>query len=385
LTRAAWPLLVAAAGAAAQNAPAFDPVVAHFLEYRAAIERNDLVGAEVAGAAALAASEQTQSTRTAVLALNLANVRLDLGEGHDALTPARTAHGLATSSADAGVDPKLSALTLGRAKLAAKAPGGGEELLQAIATAEADPALGAAAYHAAVELGQWALRNQQPVTARSAWSSAANLSSTTSDPAFSRASALIGIGIAIFLQPGRLRAADAQEASDALTSAGALLKPAAYAETPVGGLTAGQVVFAQALAWRTALYVRLGMDGGARPEPPAKADATDFVTDQCNMRPINRVQVTNFLRWEGRTRFRFGAVVAHLAVSEDGTIGTRTIAAVIPPDALDEGVQGVIPPGTLRETVQAKLGEVRIEKDPDNPASCRMPSSFYFTVPLVFE
>lgn len=161
--------------------------------------------------------------------------------------------------------------------------------------------------------------------------------------------------------------------------------PAAYAETPAGALTAGQVVFAQALAWRTALYARLETYGEARPKPPAKADVPDFVTDQCNMRSVNRTQSSYILRWEGPTRFRFGAVVAHLAVSEDGTIGTRTIAASIPPNALDEGVQGVIPPGTLRETFQAKLRDVRIEKDPENAAGCRMPSSFYFAVPLVFE
>jgi hypothetical protein len=135
---------------AQQPAPAADPVVSNFREYRAALERNDLAAAETAAATALTASEQAQGARTAALALNLANVRLALGDNRDALTPARTAHRLAASSADAGVDPRLAALTLGRAELAANEPDGGERLVRAIAAAEADPALGAAAYDAAV-------------------------------------------------------------------------------------------------------------------------------------------------------------------------------------------------------------------------------------------
>ena len=80
------------------------PIVAHFREYRAALERNDLPAAETAAAAALAASEAAHGSRTAVLALNLANVRLELGGEYDALTPARTAHALATRFRGSGVD-----------------------------------------------------------------------------------------------------------------------------------------------------------------------------------------------------------------------------------------------------------------------------------------
>ena len=53
LTRAAWPLLAAAmtsASSAQQGAAFVDPVVAHFREYRAALERNDLETAEAAAA-----------------------------------------------------------------------------------------------------------------------------------------------------------------------------------------------------------------------------------------------------------------------------------------------------------------------------------------------
>lgn len=75
-----------------------DPALANFREYRAALERNDLSAAETAAAAALAASE-----------------------------------------APTGVDPRLTALTLGRAEVAAKERAGDRRLVAAIAAAETDP------------------------------------------------------------------------------------------------------------------------------------------------------------------------------------------------------------------------------------------------------
>src|SRR5690606_22172944 len=115
------------------------PVIVNFREYRAALERNDLPAAEKAAAAALAASEASNGRRTAVLAFNLATVRLELGGDYDALDPARTAHRLATADDDSGLDGRVATLTLGRAELAANEKrDGSRRLIAAIPEAEND-------------------------------------------------------------------------------------------------------------------------------------------------------------------------------------------------------------------------------------------------------
>ena len=90
--------------------PATDPVVAHFRDYRAAIDRQDFAAAETAATAALEASEAGKGSRTAVLALNLALLRLTLAEPAAAHAPAARAHELATSRTETGVRSKSPCL-----------------------------------------------------------------------------------------------------------------------------------------------------------------------------------------------------------------------------------------------------------------------------------
>jgi hypothetical protein len=379
----ALPLLAATAASAQQAPAAVDPIVARFREYRAALERGDLPAAETAAAAALAASEAARGNRTAVLALNLANVRLELGADYDALTPARTAHELATS--DSAVDPLLASLTLGRAEIAANERTGSRRLIDAIAAAQADAALAGEVQGAAVALGQWTLDAQDYATAQDAWATAGKLAAATVDPTFARAYALTGEGAAIFLRNARPReqqtgtrmarisTPDAQAASDAFGLAQALLMPAAYAETPPGAkLTAGQVAFAQAMAWQGALFARIESLDEPLPVPASTLGIPAYDrSGECAMRSSNTGPEIEYPT-EALFRYGVGAVVAHFALDADGGVRARTIAASIPP-------------GPLADAVEAALPQWRVEKDPRAAAGCRVPASYYVMVRFVLQ
>ena len=386
MMRAVWALLLAASTASAQpGAAPVDPVVANFREYRAALERNDLPAAERAAAAALMASQAAQGPRTAVLALNLAHLRLELGGDYDALSPARTAHALATASTDAGVDPVAAALALGRAEVAAGDAAGAARLHGALAAAEANSALQIDAYNAAVTLGTAAIDAKDYDSARRAWATAARLAQATDDPPFSRARALTGEGAAIFLaaadrgaapsadQAAVLARADAQAASDAFATAQRLLMPAAFAAMQGSTLSAGQRAFAQAMVWQSALLAKIQSANGALPAAPTfGGDMPPFDDNAlCRMRTIRNGAQVEYPP-EALERFGVGAVVVHLALDTNGAITQRTIAAAIPP-------------GVLADSVEKVADEWRIEKDPSSVAGCRIPSSAYVNVRFVLE
>src|SRR5262249_11451287 len=83
-------------GAAFAQTPASDPVMANYHAYRAAMNSGDFAAAEAAAAAALNASETRDGDggHTAVLAENLAVVRLYQHEPATAYAPALRAYRL---------------------------------------------------------------------------------------------------------------------------------------------------------------------------------------------------------------------------------------------------------------------------------------------------
>jgi hypothetical protein len=384
--RLGWLFVAFAAPAAAQQASS-DPVIVNFREYRAALERNDLPAAEKAAAAALAASEATNGRRTAVLALNLATVRLELGSEYDALEPARTAHELATAGADSGVDPRVATLVLGRAELASdEERDGSRRLIAAIPAAEGDSAIAADVYSAATALAQWALETREYNTAESAWATAERLADTTDDPTFARARALTGRGVAIFLRsanPQELQTGtrlnrestpEAQAAADAFASAQSLLMPAAYAEAPPGArLTAGQAAYAQAMAWQGALLARQETLNEAAPValPTLQSIPVYDGRGLCRMRAFNGGPELEYPT-EALFRYGVGAVVMHFALEPDGAVRSRTIAASVPP-------------GPLGEAVAATLDNWRIEKASGSATDCRAPPSLYYVIRFVLQ
>jgi predicted negative regulator of RcsB-dependent stress response len=93
-------------------------LMTHYRAYRAAFEAGDLATAETEAAATLQASvaRDGEGGRTGVLALNLAQVRLQRGRVAEAYAPALQAFTIASARPDAGVDPLLARLVLGRSE-----------------------------------------------------------------------------------------------------------------------------------------------------------------------------------------------------------------------------------------------------------------------------
>ena len=390
LTRAVWPLLAAAmtsASSAQQSTAPVDPVVAHFREYRAALERNDLEAAEAAAAAALAASEASSGRRTAVLALNLANVRLELGGQYDALPPARAAYRLATSSADSGVDPVAAALTLGRAELAVGQPAGPQRLLEALTAADGQSALETDTYNAAVALGTWAINSDLYAgydAARRAWAIAARLAHVTDDPVFARARALTNEGVAIAAagmdsaapeadgRPRALSPDDAKAANDAFSNALQLLRDRALSDPPsAAGPSPEQQVYAQALGWQSAALAKTQRSGSRRRSSPGAGNDVTALDDS-NLCTVQLIRDDAEIPYpdDALERFGVGAVVVQLGLDAEGSTTSATIAAPTPP-------------GVLSVAVASVMQDWRTQRDPSAAPACRMPGSLFVPVPFV--
>lgn len=366
--RNAWLAAIAAPTVVYAQPPEVDPVRAHFREYQAALERDDYAAAETEAAAALAASEAVGGPRTAVLALNLANLRLDLGGGRDALTPARTAHALA-GSPSSGVDPLAAALALGRAELAAGDEAGVERLLEAFGPAAERPELAPTVHDAAVALGRWAGTTLDHVTARRAWETAAELAHTADDPALARARALIGVGVSIILAGAerdfyvqsrvKARTPDAEAAYDALLEAQRVLVASAFAEGSAE-VTLHQATYARALAWQGVLRSMMRR----RDEDVSDFDRHPVVPEGfCQMRGVAGPSVMRPAPKE-IGGVDVGAVVVRIGLDASGRVTSSTLAADIPP-------------GAFGETVMAVVDRWRFKKARHAPADCRTPSLYF--------
>jgi hypothetical protein len=364
-----------------------DPVVAHFLEYRAAVERKDFVAAEAAATEALAASEAVNGSRTAVLAFNLATVRLSSAEPSRALEPAARAHELATTTRDTGVDALLASLTLGRAELAADVPMGVARLVAAIEEAEKRTQFLADAYAAAVTLGDWTTAHEEFEDSRAAWAAAARLAPTgSSDPDFALGRAKLGEGVAIVLSgintprsgpsmrnDSKSRASAAAHAADsAFTEAQRLLRRHAFPRDEPASLTPGQIVFAQAMAWQGALRARLDsqdeklrdpvpMDGG-----PAVVRGAAPPCEYARIGDLPGYPAVAF------NRLGAGAVVVHTLFGADGSVIRSEIAAGVPP-------------GAFVDAIRREVGDWRYERWSGSPPNCDLSGSRYIVIRFVID
>jgi hypothetical protein len=165
---------------------------------------------------------------------------------------------------------------------------------------------------------------------------------------------------------------DAQAASNAFATAQRLLLPIAFADASEGTLTTGQLAYAQAMAWQSALLAKIESDGGAPPQPPTfgrDLPAFDGAA-LCSVRTIRGAQVE--YPPEALDRYGVGAVVLHMGLDPAGAVTSRTIAASIPP-------------GVLADAVEKIAAEWLVEQDPSSPAGCRMPSSTYVNVRFLLD
>lgn len=358
-----------------QEAAAVDPVVAHFREFRAALDRGDAAAAETAAQAALDASEAVSGPRTAVLAFNLANLRLDLGKPSAAYAPAQRAHELATADEDSGVDPLMAALALGRAALAVEGLAAVASLRDAIAQAERRDELKGSGYSAAVDLARAAFTLMQYDTAQEAWAAAERLADAApSEPQFARGLARTGEGAAILMQAvadgdGAVAKGAARDANEAFGDALGLLQP--FAD---GGdaavLTLAQSVYAQALAWQGALRAKVQAQGDELPRADRGGGAPAGAAGRCAVRLVAEpapAYPTGALAGAG-----VGAVVMRVTTDAQGAIVQRQIAAAIPS-------------GSFSESVAAVADQWRVELAPDAAAGCRRDGTQYTPILFVTE
>lgn len=249
--------LVLSTAALAQDAPS---ISGHFRVYQAAIQRNDLAAAETAAAAALALSEQKDGDggRTAVLAFNLARVRVQQGRWQEARAPAQKAYTLSRTGA-AGVDPYMSALLSARIRLQLDGGAASSELSSLLdQTANREDLIGDR-FDAAEQLGIWASQSRSFLIARSAWAQAAEAArGAPYDVRFALGRARAYEGMAIISQSVTrnvtMSETVANQARERLKEAHGLVRPFAYSPAQAGAYSKPQQVYAEILAWDSALW-----------------------------------------------------------------------------------------------------------------------------------
>jgi|CXWL01.1.fsa_nt_gi hypothetical protein len=324
-----------AASASAQTAP--NPVLEHFRAYRAAIAQGDLAAADTAASAALAASEARDGDggRTAVLALNLASLRLERGDRDGALAPATRAHTLATSRADTDVDPLLARLVLARAALT-ETPESKDQLSALLSEAASRDDLAGEAYLAAIDLGRRERTDLRHTQSAAAWLIAAETAKASpGDAQLARADALIASAISLIHEADTHEAPIVQQFEiDAVARLREAIGIANAARsehyTPGGSVDRATLSLATAIAWIAALESRLGtLDRPWANMPPIplrwdRATSGETCRAHTDMRPRVR-----FPTREGNMR-RIGAVVGRFQTDATGRIIQREIVAAAP-------------------------------------------------------
>jgi hypothetical protein len=362
-----------------------NPVLAHYHAYRAALETGDRALAETEAAAALAASEARDGDggRTAVLAYNLADLRLNMGRAAEALAPAQRASALAQArGAESGVDPLLASLVLGQAELAAEQRGAGERLATAVRAAAAQGGPAPDLFPAATALAGWALNHGRYDLAREAYSIAASFPEGSAfEPEFARAHATTGVGAATFLRDlnrmGALGSA-AEEIHSAFVEAKAVLAPAAEIDAPGGEMTVAQQAYALAIAWDSALKAKLQAEHLPIPHDPKEAEgdadgATEFFIAADDPRPrcLLDYRLAEEIRYPRRAldQLQIGAVVLRLLINEEGVVVDQKIAAKVGSTAFSSAVE--------------RAGPWIVKKLDGSAPDCRMAMSVFITVRFV--
>lgn len=349
-----------------------NPVAQHYRAYRAAIERGDLQTAEVEASAALEASNARDGDggSTGVLAINLAQARLNLKRPADAYEPARRALTIA-SRGNSNVDPLLARLVLGRAELTEPRwrqwQGG---IQQAIEEARKRADLNAETYNAAADLGHWLFQQEQYAGALFAWEVAmekADLAGAGNELA--RAESRMGHAAALFVEAmaatndarsrpkGTRINLDADQAFNQadreLVEAQNIVGPFALVAAEGGGVTLGQRIFASALAWRM-LVASYAESRGLRNLPDRNPDFQRLPTDA---RPSCPVRVIAEPRPQfppgAQSAFSVGAAVVRFSVDENGQVSDRRVAATIPDRWFRQSIERVAPQWRLERRADA--------------------------------
>lgn len=379
-----WLGTASAWGAAAPAAPS--PVMQHYRAYREALEQLNLPAAEAEAASALAASvaQYGDGGRTAVLAVNLAGVRLMRQEYAAAVDPARQALAIAESQgAASGVDVREARLMLGRAELPGSDAAAMDRLLQAVKDAQGVAGIEAEAYAAAVELATAAHVAHRYPLSREAWLASAQFAEGSRVNAdYARARAKLGEASARMMPLAKIRVGTVGarisefEAIDALLAeAMDLVHDQAVRSAAGGELTRAQSVYGEAAALKNGLNSKLKSELVTtwKPTPATKQDAEIGAADD--------EQPTCARRWVAKPLPNYpparlvaggvGSVVLKVQVDDAGAVSRVQVA-------------GAAGGQDFADSVVAAARRWRAEREDGAVPGCRMASETFMLVTFVY-
>lgn len=375
----------------AQAAPSPSPIMAHYRAYRAAMDAGDIATAETEAAAALEASvtRDGDGGRTGVLALNLAQVRLQRGRIAEANAPALQAQRIAATRADSGVDPLLARLVVGRSMLTSGAGrSAGANLETTLQEARSRTDLTDEAYFAAADLGRFYANENLFVSSAESWAIAAALADPNQpEHRVAYAEARLGEGIARYSEivrsqdQRRTRPSDTTirlqtdryaEADAAFAEAERILAPLAYVDGGGMNLTPAQSMYSLTRSWRNVLYSFLFSTGqqnivaGQRYaeraiayQIPVQASAPicDF-TVNADPRP--------HFPADAEQRVVVGAVDVRMLLTPDGRVE-------------DIRVSGAVPQQWFREEVEAVMDRWTVTRADSSAPNCVFPRVLFYS------
>ncbi len=358
-------------GALAQSpipfAPPSNPVQDHYRAYRTALEGGNPALAEIEAAAALDASlaRDGEGGRTAVLALNLALVRLDQNRAASAQEPARLAHAISASRGDStGVDPIAAQLVVARADAMAdqSAQPSAQALAQlraqftgALASADGRADLASVRHASARAIGDWGLRRRQFATARLAWAQAAELANgATFDDRLARGEARIGEGIAILSETrerervaGGVNVEAYVAARGAFAEASGVLYALVREQPRAVRFSQVDIAYATAVGWRS-LVRAIAQSAHFRvwrrlygEDQTQSASSGSEAQQPCVS--AYRVRATPLPEFPTDAIYdgRIGVVVVRLLLNDTGGIDDRRIAVALPEGSFRRSVESV--------------------------------------------
>lgn len=369
-------------------------VLQHYRAYRAALDAGDLASAESAAIEALAASvgRDGDRGRTAVLALNLATVRLMRSNYEGARAPAsQAARILGQLGPDANIDPVMAELVLGRAELGSGSQDeGAARLLAALPRVAVDSDLVGDGHAAAFELAVWLFQRERYADARIAWAEVGRLATGSPTGAeYARARAQTFEAASLFMaaisdRSRRLRTEEALEIDRRLRDAMVALEPLASQVGDGGAMTLAQQAYAEAIVWRSVLRVQMGNNAVERVQRQSEdrnfeeewhgaeygaqqieAPSGDVALPTCRVRLRPRPLPDYPSR--ALNNLYVGALVIRLQFNEAGEVVDRRIAASVGGDGFERSVGAVLP-----------RWEVSI--DGAQPPNCRMPIAQLVTI-----
>lgn len=370
--------LTGLAAAGQGETPPPNPVVEHYKAYTAALQRQDFATAETEAAAALEASVQAYGDegRTAVLALNLADVRLVRGNLDAAVAPAQKALALAEARGSAsGVDARLARLTLDRAQLRSGGPFALDRLEKSVNEAVDVPALAALAYPGAVELALYAGEKRAYGMAGNAWATVVRILRAQANPnRLLIARALLGEASAGIIELSNGPTSDAagfRKLGYKIVEAMDLTAPEARKPGPTTDLTAPQTLYAQGIAWRTVITAKLASENRRPRLAPELKDPIVEIGGERHGSALCEARVVTPRRpdfpHEERVDGHVGTVVLKLRADETGALEHWAIAATVGGPAFARAVEAVVPTW-------------RLEKEAGAPSDCRMAREFFTAV-----